>query len=66
MVVVPKKPAEGSREDTVDARICIDLTMLNKYVRRGAHPAPSCHDVITNIDKNSKFFTKLDAKNGYF
>ena len=66
LVVVPKKPTEDSNEDTIDARICVDLTMLNRYVRRGAHPVPSCQDVITSIDTNSKFFTKLDAKNGYF
>ena len=66
LVVVPKKPTEGSNEDTTDARICVDLTMLNKHVRRGAHPAPSCHDIITGIDKDSKFFSKFDAKNGYF
>ena len=66
LVVVPKKPAEGSNEDTTDVRICVDLTMLNKHVRRGAHPAPSCHEVVASVDKNSKFFSKFDAKNGYF
>ncbi|XP_043212315.1 uncharacterized protein K02A2.6-like [Amphibalanus amphitrite] len=40
--------------------------MLNRHVRRGAHPPPSCNEVVASIDKSSKFFSKFDAKNGYF
>ena len=40
--------------------------MLNKHVRRGAHPVPSCHDIVTGIDKDRKLFIKFDVKNKYF
>ena len=59
MVVVPKK-------DSNDPRVCVDLTKLNQHVRRGPHPVSTPHDVITSIGKNSRYFTKLDAKSGYF
>ena len=59
MVVVPKK-------DSNDPRVCVDLTKLKQHVRRGPHPVSTSHDVITGIGKNSRYFTKLDAKSGYF
>ena len=64
-VFVPKKAADGSK-DPANIRVCVDLTQLNAHVRRGAHPTRSPEDVVTNIPSGSRFFTKLDAKNGYF
>ena len=66
LVVLPKKPTEGSSGDTIDARTCVDLTMLNKHVRCGAHRVPSCHDIVTGIGKDRTLFIKFDVKNGYF
>ena len=65
MVPVPKPPTD--RDDgRPSVRMCVDLTRLNLYVRRGAHPVTTPHDVITGIEQGSRFFTKLDAKSGYF
>ena len=65
MVPVPKPPADNvSGKPSV--RMCVDLTRLNHYVRRGAHPVTTPHDVVTGIEHGSRFFTKLDAKSGYF
>ena len=65
-VFVPKKPAEGPDGATTDIRVCVDLTQLNAHVRRGPHPNRSPEDVVTGIQPGSRYFTKLDAKNGYF
>ena len=65
MVPVPKPPADGG-DGKISVRMCVDLTRLNLYVRRGAHPVTTPHDVVTGIEQGSRFFTKLDAKSGYF
>lgn len=65
-VFVPKKAADGSDGGSTDVRVCVDLTQLNAHVRRGAHPNRSPEDVVTSIQPGNRFFTKLDAKNGYF
>ena len=65
MVPVPKPPTDGGDGKT-SVRMCVDLTKLNLYVRRGAHPVTTPHDAVTGIEHGSRFFTKLDAKSGYF
>ena len=56
-VVVPKA------NDAV--RICVDLAHLNKAVNREVHPMASVDESLSKL-ANSKIFTKLDAKSGYW
>ena len=65
MVPVPKPPTDRDGSKT-SVRMCVDLTKLNLYVRRGAHPVTTPHEAVTGIEQGSRFFTKLDAKSGYF
>lgn len=55
-----------AKKGTSEVRICVDLTKLNKYVRRGAHPVLTAHDAVSGVTKDSKFFTTMDAKAGYW
>ena len=52
MVITPKRNG--------DIRICVDLTNLNKAVKREVHPMASVDKSLTKV-KNSKLFSKLDA-----
>ncbi len=47
-------------------RLCVDLTRLNKYVRRPAHPVRTPRDAVAEIDGSARFFSALDASDGYF
>ena len=58
MVVVPKK-------GTNEVRLTVDLSKLNKQVARPVHPARTPRDVVANINQ-AQFFTKLDARHGYW
>ncbi|KAL5017541.1 hypothetical protein ScPMuIL_007130 [Solemya velum] len=57
LVVVPKK------NNTV--RLCIDLTELNKSVRRENHQLPSTEDTLHKLS-GAKVFSKLDANSGFW
>ena len=57
LVVVPK-PKGG-------VRLCIDLTSLNKAVKREAYPMASVDESLAKL-AGSKVFTKLDARSGYW
>ena len=57
MVVVPKK------NNTV--RICVDLTKLNKCVKRERHPLPAVEQVLAQLAEAS-VFSKLDANSGFW
>ena len=57
LVVVPKPDGTW--------RICVDLTKLNKYVKRPYHPLVTPRDAVSEIG-GSKYFTTLDAKHGYW
>nr|KAG5700450.1 hypothetical protein BaRGS_010363 [Batillaria attramentaria] len=57
IVVVPKP--NGA------VRICVDLTHLNKSVQREVHPMASVDQSLAQL-ANSKIFTKLDAKSGFW
>ncbi|XP_005088965.1 uncharacterized protein LOC101855985 [Aplysia californica] len=57
MVVVPKR--NGS------VRICVDLTSLNKAVRREVHPLASIDEQLAKF-AGSTVFTKLDATRGFW
>ena len=47
-------------------RLCVDLTALNRYVRRPTYPVRSPHDAIASMKAAATWFTTLDAKMGYF
>ena len=59
IVVTPKKNTES-------IRMCVDLSRLNKYVRRERYQSPTPAEAVADIaaDK-AKVFTKLDALKGY-
>ena len=57
IVVVPKP------NDKV--RICVDLTKLNKSVKRERHILPSVEQTLAQIG-TAKYFTKFDANSGYW
>ncbi|KAK3882649.1 hypothetical protein Pcinc_012985 [Petrolisthes cinctipes] len=58
IVPVPKKPS--------GVRLCVDLTCLNRYVKRPVYPVRSPHDAIASVGPEAAWFTTLDAKMGYF
>ena len=58
IVVVPK-PKGG-------VRLCVDLTKLNKHVKRPFYPMKTPRDVIATITPGAKFFSTLDATKGYW
>ena len=58
IVVVPKK-------NTTDIRMCVDLTKLNRFVRRPTNPQLTPWEVIRNIPKGTKHYAVFDALKGY-
>ena len=44
----------------------MDLTKLNRFVRRPAHPVRTPRDAVAEIDGSAKWFSALDASDGYF
>ena len=58
LVVVPK-PNGG-------IRLCVDFQKLNQHVRRPYYPTKTPSEAVSNINPSSKYFTTLDAKNGYW
>ena len=57
LVVVPKPSG--------DVRICVDLTALNKAVKREIHPMATVDENLAKI-QGSSLFTKLDANSGFW
>ena len=57
MVVVPKK--DGG------IRICVDLTRLNKAVKREYHPINAVDYILSKL-RGAKYFSRLDAKQGFW
>ena len=53
------------KKDSSEVRLCVDLTKLNTYVKRGAHPVLTPHEAVAGIDEGSEYFTFADAKTGY-
>lgn len=47
-------------------RLCVDLTRLNRFVRRPTHPVRTPRDAATDMDGSACIFSALDASNGYF
>jgi len=57
IVVVPKPNKK--------VRICVDLTQLNKCVKREKHILPSVDHTLAQLS-NSKLFSKIDANSGFW
>ena len=57
MVMVPKPNKK--------VRICVDLTHLNKCVRRERYILPSVDHTLAQLS-NAKVFSKLDANSGFW
>lgn len=57
MVVTPK--ANGK------VRVCVDLTALNRYVKRENHPLPAVDVTLARLSGGT-VFTKLDANSGFW
>lgn len=55
-----------NKKDSDEKRLTVDLTKLNKQVETTQHPSRTPKDAIESIKKGSKYFTLLDARNGYF
>ncbi|UYV66480.1 hypothetical protein LAZ67_4001837 [Cordylochernes scorpioides] len=58
MVIVPKPSSN-------DLRICVDLTALNKFVKREHYPIPSVEYTLAQMG-GAKLFSKLDANSGFW
>jgi len=56
LVIVPKKDG--------DVRLCVDMRMANKAIRRERHPTPTIDDLIHSMN-GAKVFSKLDLRAGY-
>ncbi|KAL8599835.1 hypothetical protein ACOMHN_038408 [Nucella lapillus] len=56
IVVVPKSSG--------DVRLCIDLTKLNKHVKREIYAMPSIEETLSKIAQGN-IFSKLDANSGF-
>ena len=57
IVLVPKK--DGSK------RLCVDFRKLNRITRKYTFPLPLIDDVLAGLG-NSKFFSSLDLRSGYW
>ena len=55
-----------AKKNSDDVRLCVDLTKLNDYPQRGAHPAMTPHEAVSSVRRGVKHHTKGDAKSGYW
>ncbi|UYV70107.1 K02A2.6-like [Cordylochernes scorpioides] len=58
MVIVPKPSSN-------DLRICVDLTALNKFVKRENYPIPSVEYTLAQM-RGAKLFSRLDVNSGFW
>ena len=56
LAIVPKRDG--------DVRLCIEMRMANKAIRRERHPTPTVDDLIHSMN-GAKVFSKLDLRAGY-
>ena len=56
LVVIPKKNG--------DVRLCVDMRMANKAIKRERHPVPTVDDLIHTLN-GATVFSKLDLQAGY-
>ena len=59
IVIAPKKGTDR-------IRMCVDLSKLNRFVRREHYPSVTPAEAVTDIHQSqAKFFTVFDALKGY-
>jgi len=46
-------------------RICLDPTDLNRAIKRPHYPLPTIEETVQDIG-NARYFSVLDAKNGFW
>ena len=56
LVIIPKKNGE--------VRLCVDMRMANRAIRRERHPTPTTDDLIHTLN-GATVFSKLDLRSGY-
>ena len=60
IVITPKK-------DRDDIRLCVDLSKLNKYIKRERYLSLSPHEAVADImSSDAIYFTTIDALSGYW
>ena len=47
-------------------RMTVDMRGFNEWVKRPTHPLVSPHEAVYSTTPGSRWFSTLDAKNGYF
>ena len=47
-------------------RICVDLTNLNRFVKRPLHPTQTPKQAVSRVSPSAKYFCTYDAKHGYW
>ena len=62
IVPVAKRSSDGT---VSGCRLTVDLTKLNRYVKRPAYPVRSPHDAVASIGSGARYYTKLDSKSDY-
>jgi len=56
LVIIPKKNG--------DVRLCVDMRMANRAIKRERHPSPTIDDLILKLN-GATVFSKLDLRAGY-
>ena len=59
-------PMSVQRKPSGKLRMCVDLRMLNKYVKRPVYPLRAPKDVVSNVPPSAKYFSTFDATSGYW
>ena len=55
-----------SKKESAEIRMCVDLSHLNKYVRRERYQSPTPAQAVADIaSEQARVFTKIDARKGY-
>ena len=62
IVPVAKRSPDGT---VAGCRLTVDLTKLNRFVKRPAYPVRPPHDAVASIGCGAAYYTKLDSKSGY-
>ena len=47
-------------------RICVDLTNLNRFVKRPLHPTQTPKQAVSRVSPSAKYLCTYDAKHGYW
>ena len=47
-------------------RLCVDLTNLNRHVKRPFHPLTSPKDAVASVSNRARCFSVVDAVHGYW